>query len=233
VGRAVRIVTFVLVGVLASLAAGCAPDDAPSGAGTLAAVDPAPRAVELGLRPDATLAAADELLARWRLGEAGTWRVDEVFSRTRPDGEVLTWDLTVVRRPPDVLVVGGGVAHGVLGGRVVVCQLGPEPSCAQPAQPVTFDPALALDGVLGPLGYVVVATGPQEIAGLAVDCFALTAREGAGERRLGDRAELCLSADGIPLRVVVDHGGFVDRREAVTVSHAVTEADVTALLAGA
>jgi hypothetical protein len=232
VDRPVRIVTFVLVVVLAPFAGGCSPDDG-DGNAVVAAAEPAPELGAPGLGPDATVAAADELMARWRLGEAGTWRVDEQFSRTRPDGEALTWDLVVVRRPPDVLVVGGGVAHGVLAGRVVTCDLGPPATCSEPVEPVTFDPAVALDGVAGPLGYVVVATGSEQVAGERADCYALTARAGAGDRRLGDRAELCLTADGIPVRVVIDHAGFVDRREAVSVSRDVTAADVTALLAGA
>jgi hypothetical protein len=235
-----RALTVAVLAVALGMAAACSRegDAAPAEAvdasapearaGAATGIAAAPRLV-----PDASMAAADELLARWRQGEAGTWRVDERFSRTRPDGEVLTWDLVLIRRPPDVLVVGGGMAHGVLDGRVVVCELEPVPSCSEPAQPVTFDPAVALDDALAPLGYVVEATGSREIAGEQADCYSLTARAGGGERRLGDHAELCLSVDGIPLHVVVERGGFVDRREAVTVSRDVTAADVTALLAGA
>jgi hypothetical protein len=223
--RLVPVPLFALA--LAACAGGADPGVATADVPT--AADPAPP----GAGPDAGIAAADELLARWRLGETGSWRVDERYARTRPDGEALTWDLVVVRRPPDVLVVGGGLAHGVLDGRAVTCEVGPEPRCTEPARAVTYDPGAALDGALGPGGYEVAPAGTADVAGETADCYALTAGAGGGERPLGERAELCLTADGIPLRVVVDHGGIVERREAVAVDRDVDAAEVTALLAGA
>lgn len=197
---------------------------------TLATVALAPRDSE---PPRVDLVVLADLLARLERAEHAVYVVEYEGARTGA-GDELAFSATALRRPGVYAVAQGSSLEVSSGGRTVSCeQLDAGPSCLDVAE---SDNEVAVAAVVAEMvrggRYQLESARAVQVAEEPAECFALVLSEGADALpQLGDRTEMCLAADGIPLRSTTGRDDVVDRREARSVSRTVTEADVDRLLA--
>lgn len=183
--------------------------------------------------PRVDLAVFADLVDRLERAEAAVYLVQYEAARTGSD-DALAFAVTALRRPGVYAVTDGTSLEVSSAGRTVSCeQLDEGPSCLDSAQ---ADNQLAVAAVVAEM----VRSGryqlerdraTERVAQEHAVCFVLTRERGAEALpQLGDRTELCLADDGVPLRSTTERGGVVDSREATSVRRTVTPADVDRLL---
>jgi hypothetical protein len=176
--------------------------------------------------------AAAALVATLRRGERAHFVVEYAFSRERPDGRILRAPLSEARtsfahliRTAVTLVIENARER-------YECELVTQsPQCqvhpVEDALPTSEVMRIAV--AIG--AYDVGSLGSTTVAGEPGRCFQMRHAHGSPLKAFGDRAELCLTDDGIPLRTRVVGDGE-ETRVAVRVSRAVDSAALRPLLEG-
>ena len=167
-----------------------------------------------------------DFLGAYERSRSSTFVVEQVFTRTAPDGRSIRYDRRLVQRPPDDrLVVGGGNAEGRLGGRVLRCSTTPQGSseCQQgpPASP--YDEEVAAE-VAELRRYV---TELYFLAPGDPGCWVLVLVEEYPSPPYGEEATFCFDrATGAPTRVEIVRPEATDVTEAVEIRRVVTAGDL-------
>jgi hypothetical protein len=182
----------------------------------------------------------EEFLRAYERSRRATWLITYDFSRRLRNGGRLDLEQVALNRPPDYIRAGLGGLNGVVGGRVVVCDLVDDREICAPQGPaVPFEDALVaelseLSDVLQPPAkwYAVEWGDERRVAGEAARCFTLRRVVNVPSPPYGDTAEYCFAvADSAPLLNRVERREGTDQRQARTVSRQVSDADITELLA--
>ena len=178
---------------------------------------------------DADTAAGDpvaDFVAAYERSRTATFVVEQVFTRTAPDGRSLTYERRLVQRPPDDrLLVGGGNAEGRIGGRVVRCSTSPDGAadCHQgpPAAPYDDEVAAEVDELRRLVSqlYYLAPADPG--------CWTLTLVEEYPSPPYGEEATFCFDgATGAPTRLEIVRPEATDVTEAVEIRSTVSTADL-------
>ena len=185
-------------------------------------------------RPARPLAAADpvaEFLAAYERSRTATFVVEQLFTRTAPDGRALSYEVRLAQRPPDDrLLIGGGNAEGRVGGNVVRCATEPSGTagCQQgpPAEPYAAEVAAEV----ARLDELVSGSNPlYAVEAGDAGCWTLTLRLDLPSPPYGTEARFCFDAGtGAPVLLEVQRPEAVDVVEAVEIRREVTAADLRA-----
>ena len=181
---------------------------------------------------DRPVAAADpvaDFLAAYERSRTATFVVEQTFTRTAPNGRVLSYDLRLAQRPPDDrLLVGGGNAEGRLDGNVVRCATEPSGTsgCQEGPPARSYDEEVA--GEVAELDQLLSGPNPPyAIAAGEPGCWTITLRLDVPSPPYGTEAEFCFdAATGAPARLEIERPEAVDVVEAVEIRSQVTTADL-------
>jgi hypothetical protein len=182
-------------------------------------------------KADDTKARAD-LLALAAKRERGTWLVEFRFTRRLASGATLHQTVTEANRPPVHIDAGGDGVTVDFGNRVTSCTTTSKgPRCITEKSAPSLAPAAVYRVVTKIGAYRVRPETDTTIAGEHAECFRLIAITSPRTiPSLGTETEQCYAADGVPLRSSVVNATSTDTRTALTVTRAVTNARLNALL---
>lgn len=196
---------------------------------TLATVDEPPTRAQLH-DPQA----AADLVAGLRAGERRSYVALYQESRTRADGaRNPPTTVTVAHSPKVELTRSGDTLRVETANEAYDCEIVEDkPTCFLVAGSLGLPLSTVLDTAIEAAPYNVLERGNPLIAGERARCFTVTA---AALNRilpdLGQRAEFCLAADGIPLRIEYQRIG-TESRQALEVKRAFDDAALAPLLDG-
>jgi hypothetical protein len=176
-------------------------------------------------------AAARDLVALMRVGERGRWIVHYDFTRRITDGRVLRQRGEEGRSGGWHVVVTGTAMIIEHGRESSSCDLvGAEYGCRQGPRRRTLPESTVVQVVVDTGSYTVVRRPDTTIAGMRARCFRMRATGQGSLPDFGAQTDRCLSAAGIPLRlVVVRPQRIVEEHVATSVAPGATTKQVKAL----
>jgi hypothetical protein len=174
--------------------------------------------------------AAADLVALARRQERGSWLVDFRFSRSLHSGGNLDQKVTEANHPPTHVTASGSTVTVDFGDKVASCtETADGPRCIEQRDDPSVASSVVYREVLRLGAYTVERIADRTIAGEIAQCFLLVAK-GRPWPEIGDRAEQCYAADGVPLRSSVTRARATDTRTAERVRRDIPTSALRALL---
>ncbi len=175
--------------------------------------------------------AARELVALARAGERASWSAAYDFVRTLASGRTMRQAMREARNDTLHVLLSGSSMTIESRNRAYDCTLVRNRSgCTASATGAVLPESEVLRVAVAAGAYGVTRGASETIAGERARCFRVLATGHGGLPDIGVETDLCLAADGVPLRErVVRATGDVDQRIARSVSRRVTTASIEAL----